>query len=72
MKAIEIRDRTINSVWEETVLPSHQVYQINDHFNSKEFCDFVINSKILQGKDVFYNWGLELESFKKYLDKKLS
>jgi hypothetical protein len=71
MKAIEIRDRAIDSVWGETVLPREQVYQIGDRFNSKEFSDFITSSKLLKGKNVFYNWGVELESFSQYLESYL-
>ena len=66
-KAIEIRDPKINSVWGDTVLPSEQVYQINNVFDSKDFSQFILESPILQGKNVFYNWGDELKAFSEYL-----
>jgi len=67
MKAIEIRDKKINSVWGENILPKEQVYQIVDSFNPNEFIDFVEQSPILQHEEVFYNWQLELETFTEYL-----
>ena len=66
-KAIEIRDPKINSVWGNTVLPSEQVYQINDVFDSEDFSQFVLESPILKGKNVFYNWGYELKAFSECL-----
>ena len=66
-KAIEIRDKKINSVWGDTVLPSEQVYQIGEEFNPHEFTEFVLDSKILKGEEVFYNWGCELKAFSECL-----
>ncbi|WP_019503769.1 hypothetical protein [Pleurocapsa sp. PCC 7319] len=71
-KAIEIRDQKINSVWGGTVLPSEQVYQIEDVFDAEDFSQFVLESPILNGKNVFYNWGNELEAFSESLSKIVS
>ena len=68
-KAIEIRDRQINSVWGGTVLPKKQVYQIEEEFNPDELTEFVLNSPILKGEEVFYNWGFELKAFSEYLSE---
>lgn len=68
MRAIEIRDETINSVWGGTVLPSKQVYQIGEDFEPDDFSKFIANSRILNGQEVFHNWGSELESFTQYLN----
>jgi hypothetical protein len=67
MKAVEIRDKKINSIWGENILPEKQVYQIVGDFNPNEFIDFVEQSPILQHEVVFYNWQSELETFTEYL-----
>lgn len=66
-KSIEIRDQKINSVWGSSVLPSKQVYQINEVFDSQDFCQFILDSPVLKGNSVFYNWGHELKTFSDYL-----
>ena len=71
-KAIEIRDRQINSVWGGTVLPREQVYQIEDVFDAEDFSQFVLESPILNGESVFYNWGNELQAFSESLSKIIS
>jgi hypothetical protein len=68
MKAIEVRDKKINSVWGDNILCKEQVYQIVDNFNTDEFIDFVEHCPIVRHDDVFYNWQLELESFTEYLN----
>lgn len=67
MRALEIRDRTINSLWEESVLPSEQVYQIGEEFDPDDFSKFVAESQFFNKQELFYNCGSELESFSKYL-----
>lgn len=71
-KAIEVRDQKINSVWGSTLLPSQQVYQISDVFDSEDFSQFVLESPILKGKNIFYNWGNELKAFSECLSKIVS
>lgn len=63
MRALEIRDRAINSVWGETVLPSEQVYQICEEFDPDDFSKFVKESRHFKKQEFFYNWGSEFESF---------
>lgn len=66
-RAIEIRDDSINSVWGGNILPSEQVYHIGQEFNSIEFREFVMQSQVIEGQDVFYNWGSELDALSNFL-----
>jgi hypothetical protein len=67
MRAIEIRDKAINSVWGNSVLPNQQVYQVEGEFDSRDFKDFVVNSPTLLGEKVFYNWKNELSEFSRFI-----
>lgn len=68
-KAVEIRDRSINSVWGSTVLPNKQVFQIDEKFDPDDFSKFILNSQLLEGEKVFYNHGRELTAFSDCLSK---
>jgi hypothetical protein len=67
IKAIEIRDPQLNSVWSNSVLPKEQVYQIQEKFDKHEFQEFFRNSPTLTGNQVFYNWKQELTTFNQFL-----
>ena len=55
IKSIEIRDDDIDSVWPNSILPKEQVCKIGKAFHSIEFGEFVLQSPVLDGEEVFYN-----------------
>ncbi|MFC1815081.1 hypothetical protein ACFL0M_03880 [Thermodesulfobacteriota bacterium] len=71
MKSIEIRDDGINSVWPNSILPSQQVYKIGQAFHPIEFREFVLESPVINGEEVFYNRGHELERFVEFISTTL-
>jgi hypothetical protein len=63
IKSIEVRDDDIDSVWPNSILPEEQVYNIGRFYHPIEFREFVRQSPIPNGDEIFYNRGRELERF---------
>lgn len=67
MRAIEIRDAKINSVWGGTVLPHDQVYQIDQELDPENLKEFILDLDPSGSHKRFYNHRCELKAFSKII-----
>jgi hypothetical protein len=60
LRGIEIRDRTVNSVWGENLLPDDHVYYIDKEFDENDFNEFINNTvNLLNAEKYFYHYRKE-------------
>ena len=67
LNAIEIRDKEIDSVWGETVLPDQSVLHINKEEDWNKLRELIVRKNFPRGNEVFYNWNNESQSFATFI-----